>query len=384
MGGPGATATAARTLPLRQFILKVHGRCNLACDHCYVYTMADQRWRGRPRAMSARTVERTAARIAEHVRDHGVDAIEVVLHGGEPMLAGVERLRHCVSAVRAAVGPGVRVGFAMQTNGTLLTDAALDALAALGIRVSVSVDGDAQAHDRHRVGHDGRGSYAAVSAALRRLGSARHRAAYAGLLCTVDLANDPLRTYESLLAFDPPAVDFLLPHGNWTNPPPGRVPGDPRTPYADWLIPIFDRWYGAPETGVRLFEEIIAVALGGRSRVEGVGLSPSRMVVVETDGGIESSDMLTSSYEGASATGLHVDRDPFDRVPRPSPVVVPPTGCGGCPVRRLCGGGLRAHRYREGSGFDNPSAYCPDLFRLVGHIRDRVAADLAALARGRG
>ena len=31
-------------LPFREFVLKVHSRCDLACDHCYVYEHADQSW----------------------------------------------------------------------------------------------------------------------------------------------------------------------------------------------------------------------------------------------------------------------------------------------------------------------------------------------------
>jgi uncharacterized protein len=50
--------------------------------------------------------------------------------------------------------------------------------------------------------------------------------------------------------------------------------------------------------------------------------------------------------------------------------------CNGCAVRRICGGGLYAHRYRPGTGFRNPSVYCPDLFRLIGHIRQRIRQDL--------
>ncbi|MEU9838708.1 hypothetical protein AB0C69_05725, partial [Actinomadura sp. NPDC048032] len=37
-------------LPFREFILKIHSRCNLACDYCYVYEMGDQSWRDQPRA----------------------------------------------------------------------------------------------------------------------------------------------------------------------------------------------------------------------------------------------------------------------------------------------------------------------------------------------
>ena len=37
------------TTTLREFIVKVHSRCDLSCDYCYMYEMADQSWRSRPR-----------------------------------------------------------------------------------------------------------------------------------------------------------------------------------------------------------------------------------------------------------------------------------------------------------------------------------------------
>ncbi|HEV2783686.1 MAG TPA: FxsB family cyclophane-forming radical SAM/SPASM peptide maturase [Actinophytocola sp.] len=380
-----------RPLPFRQFIVKLHSRCNLACDYCYLYTKADQRWRTRPRVMSRELAGRTAERVAEHVRAHRLDEIEVILHGGEPLLAGAELIDHIVSTMRAHVPARVRT--TIQTNATLLDRDYLNLLRRLDIRVGVSLDGDAAGHDRHRIGPDGTGSYHRVRAALRLLGAPEYRGLFRGLLCTVDLANDPVDTYRALLEFTPPAVDFLLPHGNWTSPPPGRVPGSAETPYADWLITVFDRWYDAPlrETRVRLFEEIINVLLGGRSRVEGIGLSPALMVVIETDGTIEQSDILASAFEGAAATGLHVARDSFDAALTLPDVLARQTGsaglpatCRACRLRTVCGGGLRAHRFRAGAGFDNPSVYCPDLFRLITHVRARLADDLAAVRRGTG
>jgi len=45
---------------------------------------------------------------------------------------------------------------------------------------------------------------------------------------------------------------------------------------ADWLIAVFDRWYnGSPQTRIRLFEDIVSLVLGGPSRGEQVGISPS-------------------------------------------------------------------------------------------------------------
>ena len=59
-------------LPLDQFVLKVHSRCDLACDHCYVYEAADQGWRKQPKAMPGDVLRQAARRIAEHAVEHGL------------------------------------------------------------------------------------------------------------------------------------------------------------------------------------------------------------------------------------------------------------------------------------------------------------------------
>ena len=43
-----------RPIPFREFVLKVHARCNLACDYCYMYELADQSWRNASKLMSDR------------------------------------------------------------------------------------------------------------------------------------------------------------------------------------------------------------------------------------------------------------------------------------------------------------------------------------------
>jgi uncharacterized protein len=49
--------------------------------------------------------------------------------------------------------------------------------------------------------------------------------------------------------------------------------------------------------------------------------------------------------------------------------------CRACPVVRQCGGGLLAHRFRSGTGFDNPSVYCADLKELIIQVSDRPIHD---------
>jgi uncharacterized protein len=378
---PALLASGWTPLPFQEFIVKVHSRCDLSCDYCYMYEMADQSWRTRPRAMSVETAELTALRIGEHARAHNLERILLILHGGEPLLAGPTLISRLVTATRRIAGAGVTVEASVQTNGVGLDETYLSLFSALNVRVGISLDGDAIAHNRHRRFASGRGSYAAVSASLERLREFPHL--FSGLLCAIDLRNDPIATYEALVAFEPPRIDLLLPHGTWARPPPGRVPEVSQAPYADWLIAVFDHWYPAPRTRIRLFEEIMQLLLGGSSNSEIIGLAPVRMLVIETDGAIEQADTLKAAFDGAPATGLHLSHDSLDAALVLPEIAARQLGVRGlsaqcqiCRLHQVCGGGLYAHRYRPGTGFANPSVYCPDLMRLIDHIQSRLKADL--------
>ena len=384
----GLRAAGRRPTPFRDVVLKVHQRCNLACDYCYVYEMADQSWRTRPMILSEPIWRAAADRMATHARTHELDRMRLVLHGGEPLLAGAEQLERLIIGFRAAFSGLADLRVQMQTNGVLLTAETLDMLRTLGVEVGVSLDGSRADHDRRRRRADGRGSFDAVDRALRLLTEGKNRDTFAGLLCIVDPTTDPITTYEALLEYQPPTLDLLLPHANWEIPPE-RPAGGAATPHADWLIAVFDRWYDAPEqeVGIRLFEDVLALVLGGTGRSEQAGLSPVAVVVVETDGAIEQVDSLKSAYPGACDTGLNVLTDSFDAALDHPGVVARQIGvdalspiCRACPEQTVCGGGHYAHRYRAGHGFRNPSVYCADMLKLIAHVRTRVRTDLDRLA----
>ena len=48
--------------------------------------------------MSDEVMWRTAQRIAEHATLHGLHTVQVVLHGGEPLLAGADRMRRIITS----------------------------------------------------------------------------------------------------------------------------------------------------------------------------------------------------------------------------------------------------------------------------------------------
>ncbi|MER8027679.1 FxsB family cyclophane-forming radical SAM/SPASM peptide maturase [Streptomyces bauhiniae] len=377
MSGTSAAPTRARPRPFRQFIVKAHGRCNLACRYCYLYEGPDHTWRTRPAAAPAEVLDRTADRIARHARDHALTALSLVLHGGEPLLAGADTLARFTDTVRARVPGGCAVHATVQTNATLLTHDRVAVLARHGIRIGISLDGGSAALNHRRVDHAGRPSWPAAARGARLVAD-HFPEAYAGVLTVIDPTTDPVGTYESLLALRPPALDLLLPHGNWSAPPPHG--GE----YGDWLCRVFDRWWsaGRRETRVRLFEECLALLLGLPAATESLGLAPFDAVVIETDGSIEQVDSLKSAYDGAAETGLDVFRHDFDQALAHPGVAARQTGlaglagrCRACPLVAVCGGGHYAHRYRAGHGFANPSVYCADLQRFIRHVAARLAEE---------
>ncbi len=382
---PGEFALA----PLSQFVLKVHSRCDLACDHCYVYEAADQSWRGRPMAMSDEVISQTAQRIAEHAAAHALDTVQVVLHGGEPLLAGRGRLRRIVTELEGALRGTGRLDLRIHTNGVLLNEDFCELFAEHGVKVGISIDGGRTANDRHRRYADGRSSYDQVIRAIGLLHS-RFRELYAGLLCTIDIANDPQAVYQSLIKLHPPRIDFLLPHATWDHPPARRPTSD--SEYADWLIAIFDRWLAdGHRVRIRTFDSILSTLRGGSSFTEALGLEPAALAVIETDGRYEQVDSLKAAFDGAPETGMNVFDHALDAVARHPGIQARQRGlaglcqtCQDCPVVTSCGGGLYTHRHRSSNGFANPSVYCSDLLKLISHISSRLHAGPAGPAGSPG
>jgi uncharacterized protein len=309
--------------------------------------------------------------------------VHVVLHGGEPLLLGEERTRGVLEILRREIAPVTSLVMRMHTNGVLLSESYLDLLAEYDVKVGVSLDGGRAANDLHRLDRRGNSSYDRVVKALDLLRAPAYRHLYSGLLCTIDIQNDPVEAYRALIEQEPPRIDFLLPHATWEHQPFGLPARRDRTrakdgaaPYAHWLGKIFAVWEqeGRP-VPVRTFDSVLAALHGRPSGTESLGLAPADLLVIETDGSLEQADWLKTAYEGAAATGFDVFRNSLDQAALHTGIMARQHGlddlcdaCRQCPVVAVCGGGLYAHRYDPATGFDNPSVYCADLVELIGRI----------------
>jgi uncharacterized protein len=361
------------------FVLKVVSRCNLNCGYCYVYNKGDESWRDRPALMPDEVFEAAIARAATYCRSSGQRRVRITFHGGEPLLAGTRRFGRWCQRLRDALRDVPIVELVMQTNGTRIDEQWVRTLRAHDVAVGISIDGPPEVHDRQRIDHAGRGSYAAV---VRGANHLRDGGIPLHLLSVIHPGADGLLTHRHLTALGPRSISYLLP--DYTHDSVGEVRArHGRTPCADFLIPIFDEWWsnGTLDLRVGPFWSIARLILGGDSELDLLGNQPLQFLFIETDGAIEGLDVLRQCHPGAAASGLNVLRDDFAHVATCAPPLlrqacftgVPmPSGCAGCPERETCAGGYLPHRYSASSGFDNPSVWCADLLAVFRHIRMRL------------
>lgn len=366
-----------RPAPIDEFVVKIHSRCNLACDYCYIYELGDSTWRDQPALMATDVAMQVAERIAEHAERHLLPRVFVVLHGGEPLLLGPRRLERLLTIFETTLSYVTQPSFGIQTNGILLTEELASILDRFDVAVSVSLDGNEQINDRHRIRRNGSGSYATVVDRLEAVRRGPHAHIARGLLAVIDVTNDPIETYESLCAFGLPLLDFVLPHGNWTKPPPNHLQSNDTTLYADWLIKVFDHWRLSkpPKPAIRIFDEMIRLHRGLDGSTEMLGLAPVTLAVIETDGSFGLVDTLKSAFNGAAETTLDVFTHSVDDLLELPEMAARQMGtdglsasCRSCDLVSVCGGGYYPHRYKCGSGFLNPSVYCADLYKLISHV----------------
>jgi uncharacterized protein len=146
-------------------VLMVTRTCDLQCGYCYV---------GRKSAatMSAATGRAAIDRAVRSVRPDGT--LELGFFGGEPLLEGelvLELLDHADHRCRDR---GIPLQPHLTTNGMHGGPVAWRAMTWPGMAISVSHDGLAEVHDRHRRTSDGRPTSAIVLDTIARLLDAGH------------------------------------------------------------------------------------------------------------------------------------------------------------------------------------------------------------------
>lgn len=354
-----------------------------------MYNMGDSSWSNRPAVMPIDILEATALQIAKHAGLHNLSDVEITIHGGEPLLLGIDKFKiYLETLLGIANKSGLRLHFGVQTNGTLLSAEWTRLFTDYNIGVGISIDVLPESHNRLRVDHAGVGSYERLTRALDSARTVGRPGQYIGSLSVIDLASDPVRVLDHLISLGFSDLDFLLPDANFEQSPPGKRSFE-SAEYGDWLIRLFDAWMTRNDSRVRirLFSLIIKSILGRPQGFDSIGFHRKPLAVIETDGSIFPLDDMRIVPSIFYQSSLNVLRHSFECL-----LVTPlarqlmsgaqalSSECRACRHLKVCGGGSPAHRYGLNRKLDNTSVYCRDLYRLIGHIEDHLR-NLITLSR---
>ncbi|MCJ7934897.1 MAG: radical SAM protein [Chryseobacterium sp.] len=365
------------------FVLKVASRCNLNCSYCYMYNLGDKTYLSQPKFMSIETIIVFAEKLNDYCQKNNSKFVQIVFHGGEPLLWSKDHYRQAIQIFTSTI-KNVKFDFALQSNGVSLDDEWYTLFQELNIRVGISMDGPKKHHDRYRVFHNGKGSYEQVIKAIDR----GKQYGMNNILSVVNLDISPAEFYQEVKNTGIPGFNILLPDGHYDNLPENvekqRINTLHYTPYADWLIEMFELWKNDSDRPViRFFQTIIELIMGEQTGDQMLGRLKNGVAVLETNGNLEVSDSIRACYEGITRNdinihthaieALHEDRL-FDVFFNSHNMVN--DKCLNCSIYDICGGGFLGNRYSNDKGFDNPTIYCHDMIKLVSHIQNDIINSL--------
>ncbi len=341
-------ATYLRTDRLREFWIQVNDFCNLACEHCLV-SSSPQGGRGLDGLTLFDVIDQAVALGTERF----------FLTGGEPLARpdAIELIEHIVRTHEREL--------VIMTNGTLLKDDRLAALAALPaerVRVQVSLDGaSSEVNDPVR----GTGSFGRIVDGIRAAVGAGVRTTITMTLLRANL-HDAAGIVALAADLGVTNVHLLWPHrrGRLLTGPFADLPGA-----GDILTAVRTARLAARDRGVTIdnVEELRLRFDGLRGVKNDLAGAGWTSLCLYTDGGI---------YPSASMAGvpeLHcgsiLDRR-LESVWKDSPVLRELRGatveqkaqCRVCHLKFLCGGGDLEHGYWAGRSFTGHDPYC-DLYK---------------------
>jgi uncharacterized protein len=372
-----------------EIVLKIAESCNLACDYCYFYFRGDESFNEHSKIMSRQTADDFSKFLDRILQQADFNLLQIDFHGGEPLLFPKARFDALCTELRQTVGNRADLGFALQTNGTLIDDEWIALFAKHDVAVGVSIDSNRQVHDTRRPDKKGRGSYDKALRGIELLkaghvsGALRHAPA---ILCVYDFSspidamfgnfvNEVGVTSFNVLVDDVCHDTFVRREGAEPRiySRMQELAGDREDIHIDSL------WRAERQLRRRTHDE----------ELWRYDVLRQVLVTISSDGDIGCVDQARVLSDRFAYDGLHVaTADLVDILNAPAQVELRlagqqiPDACGECCWRYVCRGGDPIHRFSAERGFNNPSVYCDvlqDLYSATAAKLLRKGANIAQI-----
>jgi uncharacterized protein len=380
---PPAKALPTSLLESLQVVLKVSESCNLKCSYCYFFFAGDESWKSHPVSIALDTVGHVGAYLRQLATAHHLKQIEVILHGGEPLLMRNDRFRKLLQTFRQHETPDFCFVFSIQTNAVLIDDEWVDIFAEFNVSVGVSLDGNREVNDLHRIDAQGHSSYDDTITGLRKVQEAARqgRLREPGIICVVNPQADGAKTYRHFVD-DLQVKSLSL-----------RIPiyTHDRAPVPEAIINInrfmqdaLGEWLKDDDASVSVREFVRPLNAMVRDDVADFTAEFSEdyrnIVSISSNGDVGPEDGVRTVHPRFANIGLNVRDSSFEQLiatnawhEMHAAATTAPEACKQCVWWRMCKGGPLVTRFSDMNGFNNPSIYCEGLKEMYSMIADALA-----------
>lgn len=353
-----------------EVIIKITERCNINCSYCYMFNRNNTDYLANPPYISKNTISDIAKFIIEGSQELQINKVNIVLHGGEPLMMKKARFDELCQILRDIISPVAHLTLGVQTNAILIDDEWIEILNRHKIFVGVSLDGPKEINDIYRIGHDGGSTHEGTIQGLKRLHSAwegGHISYMPGVICVITPGSDPKQVYKYFTeTLGLRHVSFNLPmetHDTWDAEDAQKM--------KDYLVGLFDVWIenDNPDVRIRMFDQMLRFFAGDKQlrRLLPHMLRQHLMVVISSDGELSEHDdykVINFAQRGGNVrtTSLRQFANSELRTFIDSLYEKIPTDCQPCKWKYYCRAGitqgLGVTRYSQKKGFNNRSVMC--------------------------
>lgn len=346
-----------------------------------MYNLDDSSYMGQPSLMSYDIADDILNKAYINCIDNNVNEFLFAFHGGEPLMHREEFLENFVLSAKRLFPETIKLYFAIQSNGTLITKEIASICNELKIQIGISLDGVREINDLNRLYKNKESTFTDVLKGIENSLLFPFHEKTLGLLTVINLDSNPIELYNLFKELRIPHFDLLFPYFTHdTYPYIDKLSNTKYTPYADWLIKLFDIWFDDNnKPDIIMFSGFIRCLLGDEYPNDFFGSFKNGLLVIETNGEIEPIDYLKACGEEFTKTGLNVTDNNLSEAYNSELINlyynshnILCTICEECPINMICGGANLTSRYSKDKGFNNTSIYCKDVMKLISHIQNRV------------
>ncbi|WP_303973818.1 radical SAM protein [Streptococcus merionis] len=334
--------------------------CNLRCKYCFyadVTSLREVRSYGK---MKHETAQKMIENIFRDLNDG--DELTIAFQGGEPTLAGLPYFQFIVDCVNEQT-KAVEVHYAIQTNGTIITERWCEFFKKNNFLVGLSIDGTPTYHDLNRLDPRGRGTFHRVLLTKKLFD--QYGIEY-NVLCVL---TEPL-SYHAKEVFDfinqqsfkfvqfIPCLDDLeaTERNEYGLTPQGFYR------FYKAFLPL---WLEALKKGncvsIKLFDDVINLLAVGRVTACGMLGNCQVQYVIEGDGSVYPCDFYAlDEFRLGYIQEMGLREMFMSKVAKnflcSRPISALPEKCQTCPFARMCRGGCK--RMKDAVYVDEKSNFC--------------------------